>query len=136
MSDAWPSKKEYEAALRNINTRLNSLTAGAGGGEMIYTTAATDTHSGGGAYETVVDLTGKGQAILFTGGNMADAKYQLLKITVDGTAIITDMAAKIAGESPAVNELYWGVWNFNISLKIEHKADANTATCRVAYCCV
>ena len=30
MTDAWPSKKEYEAALRNINLRLESLAAGAG----------------------------------------------------------------------------------------------------------
>ena len=30
MTDAWPSKKEYEAALRNINLRLESLAARAG----------------------------------------------------------------------------------------------------------
>jgi hypothetical protein len=136
MTDQWPSKKEYENALRNINLRLDSLTAGAAGGEMIYTTAATDIHSGGGAYETVVDLTGEGQAILFTGGAVAQAKYQNLKITVDGTAVITDLIAKVAGEPAATAEGYWGVWNFDTSLKIEHKSDSNVALVRVAYCCV
>jgi len=136
MSDAWPSKKEYEAALRNINTRLNSLTAGAGGGEMIYTTAATDTHSGGGAYETVVDLTGKGQAAIFTGGAVAQAAYQNLKITIDGTAVIADMVTKRAGVNAAPTAFYCGVWNFNVSLKIEHQSDSNVALVRVAYCCV
>ena len=47
MTDQWPSKKEYEAALRQIHTRLGAVAAAvAAGGNMVYTTAATDTHSG------------------------------------------------------------------------------------------
>jgi len=102
---------------------------------MIYTTAATDTHSGGGNYETVIDVSGAGQAIVFTGGTPANAAYQYLKITVDGTAVVTDMITKKAGVAYPYNEICWGVWNFSVSLKIEHKSDSSAATCRVAYCC-
>ena len=136
MTDAWPSKKEYEAALREIHKRLEALAAaGGGGGEMVYTNAATDTHSGNGSYRTVINVSGKGQAVIFTGGTPAQSTYQYLKITVDGVAVVTDMVTKKAGQGALCAEVYWGVWNFNVSLKIEHKSDSAAALCRVAYCC-
>ena len=102
---------------------------------MVYTTAATDTHGGGGSYEIVINVTGAGQAVIFTGGTPAQATYQYLKITVDGTAVVTDMVTKKAGVNAPPSEVYWGVWNFSVSLKIEHKSDSSAALCRVAYCC-
>lgn len=78
---------------------------------------------------------GKRQAVIFTGGTPNQSSYQNLKITVDGVAVVTDLIAKKGGVGTQAPEIYWGVWNFNTSLKIEHKSDSAAALVRVAYCC-
>jgi len=135
----WADKKEYEAALRQINLRLEALAAKAaaaeGGGNMVYTTAASHTHSGGGAYETVLNIaaTHSGQAQIFLINGSATG-YHDLQVTVDGTVVLADVRNKLASYSGDI--AYGGIWNFNISLKIEHKSDKNTSICKVAYCSV
>jgi len=139
MSDQWPSKKEYEQVVRQINLRLDSLLAGAvaGGGNMVYTTAASHTHSGGGAYETVLNIaaTHKGQALVFLSGDFnASAGYHTLQVTVDGVIVLADLKAVIPRYDGPI--MYGGIWNFDVSLKIEHKSDKAIAICKVAYCSV
>lgn len=136
MADQWPSKKEFEEAIRQIHIRLNALAAGAGeGGEMIYTSAASHTHSGGANYETVLDIaaTHSGQAQIFL-INGSIAGYHRLKVTVNGTVVLVDAENKMMSYSGDM--AYGGIWNFNVSLKIEHKSDKTTSICKVAYCSV
>jgi hypothetical protein len=135
----WADKKEYEAALRQINLRLESLAAKAaeGGGNMVYTTAVSHQHGGGGGYETVLNIaaTHSGQAqVFFCGGYVAGTLTKsYLKITVNGVVVLTDL------ENSMKAEAFWsygGIWNFSTSLKIEHKSTSNLAYCKVAYCSV
>jgi len=137
MSDQWPSKKEYEAALRQINIRLEALAAKAeGGGNMVYTTAASHTHSGGGSYETVLNIaaTHTGQALVIL-GNPKAAGYHDVKVTVDGTVVLDGLRYNTQSYAGAIT--YIGVFNFNSSFKVEHKSDlATNAVCMVAYCSV
>ena len=106
------------------------------GGNMIYTTAATHAHSGGGAYETTLNIaaTHSGQALVIL-QNPKAVGYHAVQITVDGTVVLADLTYTTSVYSGVIT--YIGVFNFNSSLKVEHKSDlATNAICKVAYCSV
>ena len=132
MGEPWATKKDLEKALRNIHLRLESLAAGGGEENMVYNTAASHTHSGGATYETVLNISGEGQAQIFMTHPKSNG-YHDLKITVDGTVVLTDCRAQT--HSYAGDIVNMGAWNFETSLKIEHKSDLATPVVRVAYCC-
>ena len=134
MSEPWATKKDLEAALRQIHLRLASLAAEGGGVANIpYDTAASHTHSGGGAYETAINISGKGQIQIFASlsADPSAKKTHTYKITVDGTIVITDLWSEQAAYHADVR--YLGIWNFNTSFKLEHLSNANTAIIKAAY---
>ena len=100
---------------------------------MLFTNAASHSHSGGGSYETVLSIaaTHKGVAMVMgercTSDNTGD---QYLQVTVDGNVVVTDLWCPLR-DSPGF--FFGGLYNFSSSILIEHKSDKANTVCRVSY---
>ena len=92
--------------------------------DIVYDSYASHTHSGGGSYETALDISGDGQALV-----IADNNDQTVKITVDGNAVLEDVPCKNYNNLGSTNV---GTFRFNSSFKVEHSS-SRTAIVRIAY---